>query len=487
MPLMTLKQAFTLDTRSLALCRMGLGAILCTDALLRTRDFTLMFAPDGMFPPDLVARSTGAGAWSVAMLLDASWWGGIVLASEGIAGACLAAGAATRWATVIAWVALVSVLRRTPLATNAGDFWLATLLLWSIFLPLGAAWSVDARRSRRRQPVSPKAAAIVSWGTVSFVLQIVAVYISAGAAKCNESWWSGDAVAQALSVHDHGTRLGAWLASMPWLTRCLTWATMALETLGPLLLLACPRPAVRLAIVASFILFHLAICGVMTVGLFGYLGMAVWLALIPSAAWAWLGLPPAANVIAGFRARGSSLCVSLLAIAIIAFVHDNTSWRGQRLPPALDRLVNGLCLHQSWGMFGSVPRQQQWVYTRAALTDGRIVDVLRGGRPVETEQPTDGFLSLPNHRWHRLFWELPRPAHMPFAPSVAAALVRKWNAAHGVDGQIVSMELRFARLGTAATDDTLLDHLLAAWPPRDATGAGNLDRLLQEGPSGRVD
>ena len=35
--------AFTLDTRSLAAYRIGLGLILVADCLLRTRDFSLMF------------------------------------------------------------------------------------------------------------------------------------------------------------------------------------------------------------------------------------------------------------------------------------------------------------------------------------------------------------------------------------------------------------------------------------------------------------
>lgn len=484
---MSWSRTFAIDLRSLAVFRMALGAILCADALLRTRDVAVMLAPDGMFPPDLLARLGGPGTWSVATLIDAPWWGGAVLASEGIAGICLAAGAASRWSTLIAWVALVSIIRRTPPATNAGDFWLATLLLWSMFLPLGAAWSVDAIRPRRRQPDSPAAAAIASWGTVAIVLQIVAVYWAAGLSKWNESWWSGDAVAHALSVHDHGTRLGASLASMPWLTRGLTWGTLALELLTPVAVIALPQPSVRLAIVLCLICFHATICGLMTVGLFGYVGMAAWLVLIPSTAWTRLGLPPADQVRATFRGRGSWLCVAALAVAVVAFVHDNTPWRERRLPPFWERTVNALCLHQAWGMFSAVPRQHQWVYTRAELADGRVVDVLRDGRPVEPVRPTDGFLSLPHHRWHKLFWELPRPANRPFAPSVAAALARHWNAAHGADEQVVSLEIRFARMGTTATDTELHEMLLATWPPRDAGGSGNLDRLLREGQPARVD
>lgn len=483
-------RAFALDTRSLAVFRMAIGAIVCADAMLRTRDLALMFAPDGMFPLDVLARyHSGPGIWSAATFVDASWWGAVMLAIEAAAGLLLAVGGATRWTTIIAWVVIVSVIRRTAPAANAGDYWLATLLLWSMFLPLGARWSLDAWRADRSSAPADHATLGASPGSVALVLQIVAVYLSAGLAKWNESWWSGDAVAYALSVHDHGTRLGEMVASLPWLARGLTWGTLGMELMAPAVVLLAPSPAVRAGIVLMFILFHLVICGTMTVGLFGYVGMAAWLALIPSACWQWAGMPAAVpeSIEAAASRRSRWLCAACGGIAAVAFVHDNTAWRAHHLPRPLETAVNALCLHQTWGMFGSVPRQHQWVYTRAELADGRIVDVLRGGRPMEDMRPTDGFLSLPHHRWHKLFWELPRPAQRIFAPAVAAALTRDWNARHTATDRVVSLEIRFARLGTTPTDETLHELLLGSWPCRDTTGTGNLDRLLRDGAEDRID
>lgn len=486
--IMVASRVCTLDTRSLAAFRAALGATLCADALLRTRDLGLMFAADGMFPLAVLARYHGdASMWSAATLVDAWWWGAAVLAVEGLAGLALAAGAATRWATIAAWAALVSIIRRTAPATNAGDFWLATMLLWSMFLPLGAAWSVDAWRAAGRRRWDGRAERVFSAGSIALVLQVAAVYLAAGLAKCNESWWSGDAVAHALSVHDHGTRLGAALATVPWVAQGITWATLTIELVGPVVLLLAPQPVVRMAVVAVFIAFHVAICGTMTVGLFGYVGMAAWLALVPSAVWTWLGWPAACAPARGAREWSGWICAALATVALVAFVHDNTPWHTRRLPRPVEVAVHALCLHQTWGMFGSVPRQHQWVYTRAELADGRAVDLLRDGRPVEDVRPTDGFLSLPHHRWHKLFWELPRPTQRIFAPSVAAALARRWNATHPPAEQVVTLEIRFARIGTAAGDDTLHELLLAAWPPRDAAGAGNLDRHLRAATRNELD
>ena len=490
------RRAFAIDTRSLAAFRMAIGAVVCADALLRSRDFPLMFGADGMFPLEVLPRHFGdRWAWSLAFLVDADWWTAVILALEGIAGALLAVGFRTRLATVVAWMAVVSVIRRTPLATNAGDLWLSCLLFWGMFLPLGSAWSIDARTSpsRRRQALAG-GGEVMSIASAALVLQIAAVYLGAGLAKWNDSWFSGTAVAHALSVHDHGTHLGSLLASHPLVASLLTWGVLAVELSAPCLLLAVPTPAARLAVASVFLFMHAAIAVLMSVGLFAYVGMAAWLAVLPGFFWEWTagerlagagadsctpGFSDSAPVSWSVRAaRG--LCAVCLGVAFVSFVHENTSWRGSPLPQPIRAAIRLACLEQDWGMFGEVPHQAQWVYGRAELADGRVVDLLRGGRPLETVLPAGGFLSLPHHRWHKIFWELPKPPLRIFSPSIAAALARDWNRTHASPEQVKSLEIRFARLGDFPAPGTLQELLLASWPPRNESGRGNLDRWLEE-------
>ncbi len=475
-----LRRAFALDGRSLACFRIAVGVILVADAALRTRDFSLMFAPDGMFPLDLLRRfyDHDPSAWSLAFAVDASWWGAAVLALEGLAGVWLACGWATTWATVVAWVAVVSVVRRTMPATNAGDVWLCCLLFWSMFLPLGGTWSVDARR-RRSPAAGPEAAAtaVFSLASIGLVLQIMAVYLHAGMAKCNDSWLSGDAMGRALSVHDHGTPLGMWLAESGWLLRPLTWAVLALELILPIAWIGCASAPIRVAIVAAFVLFHLLIWATMSVGLFAAIGIAAWLALIPAAAWPSRGpvapaVGPAPNRVA------TILCGAAILLAIVSFVHGTTPWRSQPLPRPIRAAINVACLEQEWGMFGFVAPREQWVYGRAELADGRTVDLLRGGRPLESVRPAGGFTTLPHHRWHKLFWVLPLPRVRIFAPSVASALVRNWNRRHAPADRVASLEIRFGSQPMTAAEAPVHEALVASWPDRDRSGGGNLDRLL---------
>jgi hypothetical protein len=482
----------TLDLRSLAAFRIAIGAVVCADALLRTRDFGLMFGSDGMFPPDVLRRHFGdAWTWSLGLLLDADWWNAAVLALEGIAGAVLALGIGTRLATFLAWVAVVSVMRRTLPAANAGDPLLACLLFWGMFLPLGAVWSVDAARRRDGdQPPAPASRLASS----ALVLQIVAVYLSAGLAKLNDTWLSGDAVSSALSLHDHGSYLGSRLAALTPLTRIMTWGVVATEILAPCLLLAAPRPRVRTAVVAVFIGFHAAVAALMSVGLFAPVGMAAWLAILPGECWEKAArlMPRGMNTgeaAASDHTRAlakhplaDAICAAALCIATAALIHANTSWRERPPPAALQAAVRLLCLEQEWAMFGDVPRQQQWVYGRAELADGRLVDLLRGGRPLETMLPAGGFMSLPHHRWQKIFWELPKPTERIFSPGIASALARDWNRRHAEGEQVRSLEIRFARMTSDPVPGTLHELLLATWPPRNASGRGSLDRWLEQRP-----
>jgi hypothetical protein len=465
--------AFTLDVRGLAAFRIALGVILVVDCLLRSRDISIMLGPDGIFPPDEMRRFHGDPLrWSLALVVDSAWWAALVLAVEGIAGACMAVGWCSRAATIAAWVAVVSITRRTAPATNAGDLWLCCLLFWAMFLPLAEVWAVDARRRTARRGTA------CSVATAAFILQVAFVYLGAGLAKCNASWLSGEAMSHALSVHDHGNRLGSLIGQIDWLTRPLTWLVVAGELVGPVLLVALHAARVRTVIVATFMFFHLIIWMTMSVGLFAAIGITAWLPLVPGAWWDAVSSRPVGGVARLGRAA-TAVCGTALVVAGASFLHYWGVFGIAPLPRPIAAGVALTGLDQEWSMFGLVPPQEQWVYGRAELADGRVVDLLRGGRPLERERPDGGFVSLASHRWHKLFWILPRPRIRVFAPATAAALAREWNETHAHGERVVSLEIRFAVQNVNIPDAALQDMLVATWPPRGQEGEGNLDRLLE--------
>lgn len=469
---------FTLDARGLAAFRIALGLILVVDCLLRFRSVSAMFSPDGAFPPDLLRDYLGTpAAWSLALFGDATWCGATVLAAEGLAGAWLATGVGSRAATVAAWVATVSVVQRTAPTANAGDYLLVCLLFWSMFLPLGAAWTAGRRRT------AP--GAVLSVASAALVLQVAAVYFGAGLAKLNAQWLSGTALSYALSVHDHGNSWGMALAGQPWLTRPATWGVLALELCGPLIAVLVPRRTVRGVVVAVFMIFHAAVFATMWVGIFAPVGIAAWLPMVPESFWdAATGRRREPGV--GSLGFGGSLACGIAgALAATSFIHQGGCPEERPLPTAIRTAIAAVALEQRWNMFGTIPVQEQWVYGEALLDDGRVVDLLRRGRPLERDRPGGGFTSLDSHRWHKLFWNLAREDGRTFATPTAAALVRQWNARHADGPQVESLELRFAMRRETPAGTTVQDILLAAWPARGAAGHGNLERFLESADAGR--
>ena len=469
-PAAFLRSAFTLDLRSLALFRLLLGSILIADALCRVPDAPLTLAPDGMLPPDLVRPFVGhPWSWSIGLWCDAPWWGYGLLVAEGLCGLLLAAGLGLPLTTTAAWVVVVSLVRRTAPVTNAGDVFLATLLFWGQFLPL--------------KPRSPQGNRLCG-GIAAFALtlQVAAVYLSAGLAKCNGVWWSGEAVGYALSVHDHGTPLGNSIADWGWGGRLLTWATLVVELLGPPLLLL---PQLRLPLVGTFVLFHLAIAVTMDVCLFPWVGIAASAALLPGSFWDQIGVSGTSTTTGepagdGLDRPRRILCGGAILVALIAFAHANGPWRQERMPAGPRHAVQLTFLEQDWRVFGDIRPQRQWVYGRAELANGEIVDLLRQGRPVETVLPNGGFHGLGNQRRQKLFWELPKPEYRVFAAAIATALARQWNSNHPPERQVISLEIHGARVITAPKPGAIQDVLMATWPPRSPTGQGNLDRFLRD-------
>lgn len=469
-PAAFLRNAFALDLRSLALFRVLLGSILIADALCRAPDAPLTLAPDGMLPAALVRPFVGyPWSWSIGLWCDAPWWGYGLLVAEGLCGLLLAAGLGLPLTTTAAWVVVVSLVRRTAPVTNAGDVFLATLLFWGQFLPL-----------KTRSPLGSRSCGGIA--AFALTLQVAAVYLSAGMAKCNGVWWSGEAIGYALSVHDHGTPLGNSIAEWGWGGRLLTWATLVVELFGPLLLLL---PQLRLPLVATFVLFHLAIALTMNVCLFPWVGIAAWAALLPGSFWDQIGVrgtgmttgEPAGD---GLDRPRRILCGGAILVAVIAFAHANGPWRQQRMPAGPRQAVQLTFLEQDWRVFGDIRPQRQWVYGHAELANGEVVDLLRQGRPLETVLPSGGFNGLGNQRRQKLLWELPKPEYRVFAAAIATALARQWNSNHPPDHHVISLEIHGARTITAPEPGVIQDVLMATWPPRSPTGQGNLERFLRD-------
>lgn len=220
-------------------------------------------------------------AWSVNWLSDAAWFQYAVLLLTAAAAVCLVVGWHTRWATIFSWVLISSILNQAPPVVGGGDVLLNLLLFWAMFLPLGARWSLDARRRSE-----PEETSLVSAGTAAILLQMAMMYLFTGFSKCNDLWYSGSALDIGLSIDRITRPLGHLLAGYPWLTSLLTRGTLVVELILPLVLFS-PWKANWCRSIALLMLigFHVGIEATMVVVIFSYASLAGLTLFFPTVWW----------------------------------------------------------------------------------------------------------------------------------------------------------------------------------------------------------
>jgi predicted DCC family thiol-disulfide oxidoreductase YuxK/uncharacterized membrane protein YphA (DoxX/SURF4 family) len=281
------KEVFALDLRTLALFRAALGAVLLVSLLLRFGDLTAFYSDDGIMPRDWLLSTENVWRVSLHFANGTALFQGLLLAVGVLAAAALLAGYRTRAATVLSWLLLVSLHSRNPLVLTGGDYLLACLLFWGMFLPLAARWSIDAALATTAPPAADRH---LSWAGTALLLQVLAVYFCSALINSDPVWWpQGTAVYYALSFDAYSTAFGHWLLNFPTLLKLLSWYVYWLELVGPLLVL-CPlfNRVLRFGVMVLLMLMHVGFLVCMELGHFPWVSLASLTVL--TGAWVWDGL-----------------------------------------------------------------------------------------------------------------------------------------------------------------------------------------------------
>jgi vitamin K-dependent gamma-carboxylase-like protein len=277
---------FGADLRSLAAFRIVLALLVLADLGMRATDFYAHYADDGVLPRDQLLEEGLLDSWdfSLSLINGEPFFQALIFAVGAVAALGMLIGYRTRLMTVVAWVILLSIQSRNPMVLNAGDTLLRLLLFWSMFLPLGAYWSVD-----RALKASPPRLAMrfVSLATVGLFLQIAFMYWFTAILKSGDEWRvDGTALYYALNLDSIVRPLGTYLTQFPELLKVLTFGSLGLEAFGPLLLFF-PffTGPVRTATVLAFMSLHYGIWSTMEIGLFPFTSALCMVCFLPT--WFW--------------------------------------------------------------------------------------------------------------------------------------------------------------------------------------------------------
>jgi hypothetical protein len=291
-------QYFELDRRLLAAFRVYFGLVLLVDLLRRFPYLTLFYTNAGVLPNHYALFASPVrpvfsvffacstrGEVAVAFVLTALVYAGLVV------------GYRTKLMQVLSAILYASLISRNLFFEMGGSCSITLAATWTVFLPLGDRFSVDALASslsrRREQKASalndrtelrPNRAPFASIVVLGLLLQVTAIYFFNGVQKFGADWRSGQAVHWVLWQSRITTALGGFVRMHEprWFSPLVTAATLFIEVCAPGMLLT-PfvwrwSRSIYVLVVASF---HIGISLFTDVGPYSYVMFAFDLLVLP--------------------------------------------------------------------------------------------------------------------------------------------------------------------------------------------------------------
>lgn len=475
-------EVFGLDTRSLAAMRVGLGLLILADLWVRASDVSVFYTDQGVLPRKAWLEYTyrelqfslhmGGGLANHQLFLF-----GVAAVFAGM----LVVGYKTRLATIASWVLLVSLQNRNAYVLQSGDVVFRLLLFWSMFLPLGARFSLDA--ARRTDPSAELPRTVLGVATAALGAQMGFIYIFTWFLKTGSVWRNGLAVYYALNIDMYARQpMASWLLAEPLVWQTLTHSTFWLELIGPfLLLMPVFRGPVRVLVVAAFISMHLGFDLGLEIGLFSYICAVGWIGLLPGWFWDRLGLT--------LRRRSPTQVLSAPNHLLAAFFlwmsfHWNmttipTYWMPTdrwSVPLSVRWIGSVLRIDQKWEMFAPYPlKDDGWFVIPAKMVNGAEVDLWVNG-PVDYEKPDVPSTEYKNQRWRKYMRNLWMKSNKKLRQPFAQYLCRSWNKDHQGGEKVKSLQIIYMKEvtpkpGEAATVETveIWDHDCFSTADQNAT------------------
>jgi len=267
------------DARPLSLFRIAFAALMLKEAIYHIFVADIWYSDAGMLPSSLLQRVSPTTPTLMSGLSE-TWMAIAFFILWAIVALLLLVGWQTRIMSILNLVLLVSVINRNQLVVTGADGVMQVLAFWSLFLPLGRYYSVDARRSSQQRP------ATYAFPVRMFQLQVALVYIFTTIFKLQgTTWQSGDALYMAMQIRMHTFPIAEWLLAnaSTSVLRTLTYAALLIEG-GFAILVFAPifQPYLRRVGLIAGVMLHVGIGIVMNIPNFPLIMVISYLTLLDS-------------------------------------------------------------------------------------------------------------------------------------------------------------------------------------------------------------
>lgn len=488
------------DLRCVGLFRITFGLVMLSE-IADFAPFLRVGLSDEGFWPRSVALAGDVGRFSLMDVSGPPWvaYGYWSLALA--ACICFIVGWHSRLATAATLVLATGMMERNPFICDYSDQVIRVLLFWSLFLPVGNWYSIDAAMARSKgRPLAREGSAL----EIHLIgLQVGWIYLSTFLYKLpGVAWRNGTAVHFALgNEHDYARALGSLLRSMPWVTTAATYLTLAIEgAFLPLAFMPFWQPQARALALLTGAAMHVGIWLTMCVGEFSWLmissytllfepswvdwtiaralGVGQWLRrrvgwASPTSDWFAVVAPLDDRELRG--ANASSPAVRSAPVptrivrwglwagrSVLAALFAACVWTSAPIPErfaapnVLQTIVRNIEAWQCWAMFAPNPSfADVELMGDGKLLDGTPVDVLRGDTPAGPLPPS-------KHKFFASRWtdasNYIRFADPPLIEEFAHFLCRHWNRDDRPSRRPLLATLRLSRVERAIHEkDTGLD------------------------------
>jgi hypothetical protein len=444
-----LEPVFSIDLRSLALFRISLALLLFAEICDRAVGFTAHYTDRGILPSTVMQEMMVHNP-SLLLLSNSEIYAASFFVIAGLSAIMMLVGWHTRIATIAMFITLSSIQTRNPLINHNGDALMRFLVMWAMFLPLGAYYSLDARAKR----VRPDGGSVYSVASAALLLQGMFIYFVVAVSKFQyDIWWAGNSLWSVLQIDSYVRPFGEFLLGYPDLVALMAHGSMFMEALFPILMFfPWQRDRARTLCVLLATLFQLNIFAVASIGTFQPLTILALFPFLP--AWFWERFTKVApiqgstdapeRVSTGLR-FGHVAATSLVSVLLAYTVASNLSALPKEkhsLPGPLASVGFWLNLDQRWRMFANAAATPQgWRVVAGQLSDGRWVDMVGGNIPPNTQRPENYSSSMINNAW-RIYWStISQDNTAPFREPFGEYLCNDWNSSSDASQHVDRVEV----------------------------------------------
>ncbi len=299
---------FVFDARSLGLFRIAYASTLLTDLYLRFRALDDFYTNDGLLPNHtLLWAAPSPHMFSLFFTASTHGQAAFLMLLCAAAFAALLLGFHTKVAQVASLLAVTSLNTRISPLENGGDMVVNLLGVWTLVLPLGQRFSLDALRASlrdrqetdarelsgpdNRAALCPEPAPYPSLAVFALILQFAVIYLLNVVHKSGPTWLDGSAVHYTLHQDRLVKTLGLFAREhVPYpALRALSYMAMGVESLGVVAILS-PffTTRTRLLAVVLMPLLHLSFELFLDLGVFSFAMMSFFPLLLLPEHWRWL-------------------------------------------------------------------------------------------------------------------------------------------------------------------------------------------------------